>query len=66
MNSSKTYPFRHGIDINIFENTYLNPVKTMKMYLDRRLNLCHTQDHAALFIDDKGNPMSMQFFLFHV
>lgn len=66
LNSSKTDPFRHGIDIKIIENSYLNPVKTMKRYLDRRLNLCHTQDHAALFIDDKGNPMSRQFFLFHV
>lgn len=36
------------------------------MYLDRRLNLCYTQDHADLSIDDKGNPMSRQCFLFHV
>lgn len=38
----------------------------MKMYLDRRLNLCHTQDHAILFVGDNSNPMSRHVFLSHV
>ncbi|XP_061170222.1 uncharacterized protein LOC133179480 [Saccostrea echinata] len=66
LNSSKTDPFRQGIDIKVFENSHLKPVKTMKKYLEGRLNVCHTQNNAALFVDDEGNPMSRNFFLLHV
>ncbi|XP_062571095.1 uncharacterized protein LOC134233120 [Saccostrea cucullata] len=66
LNSSKTDPFRQGIDIKVFENSHLNPVKTMRMYFESRLNFCHTKNHAALFVDDEGNPMSRNFFLLHV
>ena len=66
LKSSKTDPFHQGVKIKIFENAMLNPVRTMKCYHEKRINMCQLYNHNALFIDDQGTPLSRCFFLSHL
>lgn len=64
LKTSKTDPFRQGVDIKIFENKFLEPVKNMKLYYDMRMTTC-TANHSALFIDNEGHLLSRGVFLSH-
>jgi hypothetical protein len=64
LKTSKTDPFRQGVNIKIFENEFLKPVANMKMYYNKRRTL-DTSNHTALFIDSEGHPLSRDVFLSH-
>lgn len=66
LKSSKTDPFRQGVDINIFENSFLNPVSTMKSYFEERTNGLFPNAHKSLFIDSFGRPLSRDIFISHL
>ena len=64
LKSSKTDPFRTGLDIIIHENSYLQPVATMRSYINLRYRIGATCE-SPLFIGNEHNitPLSRETFL---
>ena len=52
LRSSKTDPFRKGVNISIFENDNFNPVKNMFKYVSTRFSMGATQN-SPLFVENE-------------
>jgi hypothetical protein len=64
LRSSKTDPFRKGINIRVFKsNKSVCPVRAMCEYLEMRQKVKYGDELSALFIDHLGKPLSRTVFL---